>query len=96
LVRGVFYHSGDPLWYDNTVPLLKTISLDLALLAINGNDALRGVAGNLNGKRSGCIGESHRSETASFLVIMICLHSTPPIQKNLPLKLKKQDSLIAF
>jgi L-ascorbate metabolism protein UlaG (beta-lactamase superfamily) len=58
LVRGVFYHSGDTLWYDNTVPLLKPFHLDLALLAINGNDALRGVAGNLNGKEAAVLGKA--------------------------------------
>jgi L-ascorbate metabolism protein UlaG (beta-lactamase superfamily) len=42
------YHSGDTLWFDEMVDLLKPFSLDLALLPINGNDPARKVAGNLN------------------------------------------------
>jgi L-ascorbate metabolism protein UlaG (beta-lactamase superfamily) len=42
------YHSGDTLWFDEMIDLLKPFSLDLALLPINGNDPARKVAGNLN------------------------------------------------
>lgn len=42
------YHSGDTLWFDEMVDLLKPFQLDLALLPINGNDPSRGVAGNLD------------------------------------------------
>jgi L-ascorbate metabolism protein UlaG (beta-lactamase superfamily) len=42
------YHSGDTLWYDEMVELVKPFSVDLALLPINGNDPARGVAGNLD------------------------------------------------
>lgn len=52
------YHSGDTLWYDDMVHLLKPFHLDLALLPINGNDPLRGVAGNLNGKEAAALGEA--------------------------------------
>lgn len=42
------YHSGDTLWFDEMIDLLKPFDLDLALLPINGNDPARKVAGNLN------------------------------------------------
>jgi L-ascorbate metabolism protein UlaG (beta-lactamase superfamily) len=42
------YHSGDTLWFDEMVGLLKPFALDLALLPINGNNPDRKVAGNLN------------------------------------------------
>ena len=44
----VIYHSGDTLWFDEMVNILKTFSPDIALLPINGNDPARKVAGNLN------------------------------------------------
>jgi L-ascorbate metabolism protein UlaG (beta-lactamase superfamily) len=42
------YHSGDTLWYDNMVEILKPYQVDVALLPINGNKPERRVAGNLN------------------------------------------------
>ncbi|WP_273565493.1 MBL fold metallo-hydrolase [Maribacter halichondriae] len=42
------YHSGDTLWYDGMVDLLKPFNVDVALLPINGNKPERKVAGNLN------------------------------------------------
>lgn len=42
------YHSGDTLWFEELVTLLRPFSLDLALLPINGNDPARRVAGNLS------------------------------------------------
>lgn len=42
------YHSGDTLWFDGMVDMLKPFSVDVALLPINGNDPARKVAGNLN------------------------------------------------
>ena len=42
------YHSGDTLWYDNMVDVLKPFNIDVAFLPINGNDPTRGVAGNLS------------------------------------------------
>jgi L-ascorbate metabolism protein UlaG (beta-lactamase superfamily) len=42
------YHSGDTLWFDEMVNLLKPLAIDLALLPINGHDPVREVAGNLN------------------------------------------------
>jgi L-ascorbate metabolism protein UlaG (beta-lactamase superfamily) len=42
------YHSGDTIWFDEMVNILKSFQVDLALLPINGNDPARGVAGNLS------------------------------------------------
>lgn len=42
------YHSGDTLWFDGMVELLKPFEIDLALLPINGNRPERKVAGNLD------------------------------------------------
>jgi L-ascorbate metabolism protein UlaG (beta-lactamase superfamily) len=42
------YHSGDTLWFDEMVNVLKPFSVDVALLPINGNDPARKVAGNLD------------------------------------------------
>ena len=42
------YHSGDTLWFDEMIGLLKPFAVDVALLPINGNDPARKVAGNLN------------------------------------------------
>jgi len=50
------YHSGDTLWYDNMVDILKPFHLDIAFLPINGNDPARGVAGNLNSKEAAQLG----------------------------------------
>ncbi len=43
------YHSGDTLWFDDLVKILRPFKPDIALLPINGDDPVRGVAGNLNG-----------------------------------------------
>jgi len=51
------YHSGDTLWYDDMVQLLKPFHIDVALLPINGNDHARGVAGNLNGSEAAALGK---------------------------------------
>ena len=42
------YHSGDTLWYDGLVDVLRPFQVDVALLPINGNKPERRVAGNLN------------------------------------------------
>lgn len=42
------YHSGDTLWFDEMIDLLRPFNVDVALLPINGNDPARRVAGNLN------------------------------------------------
>jgi L-ascorbate metabolism protein UlaG (beta-lactamase superfamily) len=59
------YHSGDTLWYDGMVELLKPFKVDLALLPINGNDPTRRVAGNLDAKEAARLGK----EIAARLVI---------------------------
>ena len=51
------YHSGDTLWFDGMVDLIKPFAVDLALLPINGNDPARGVAGNLNVKEAAQLGK---------------------------------------
>lgn len=51
------YHSGDTLWYDDMVPLLKLFNVDVAILPINGNDPARGVAGNLDAKEAALLGK---------------------------------------
>ena len=42
------YHSGDTLWYDGMVDILRPFNLDAAFLPINGNKPERRVAGNLD------------------------------------------------
>jgi L-ascorbate metabolism protein UlaG (beta-lactamase superfamily) len=44
-----FYHSGDTLWHEGLVPVLRRFKIDVAFLPINGDRPERGVAGNLNG-----------------------------------------------
>jgi L-ascorbate metabolism protein UlaG (beta-lactamase superfamily) len=51
------YHSGDTLWYDDIVDILKPFHLDVAFLPINGNEPTRGVAGNLNVKEAAHLGK---------------------------------------
>jgi len=52
------YHSGDTLWYDTMVEILKPFHVDVAFLPINGNDPARGVAGNLNTKEAAELGKA--------------------------------------
>ena len=52
------YHSGDTLWFDAMVELLKPFKVDVALLPINGNDPSRRVAGNLNTKEAAQLGKA--------------------------------------
>jgi len=51
------YHSGDTLWYDGMIELLKPFNIDVALLPINGNNPSRGVAGNLDTKEAAWLGK---------------------------------------
>ncbi len=46
------YHSGDTVFYDGMIDLLKKWQIDVALLPINGRDPKRGVAGNLSGEEA--------------------------------------------
>lgn len=52
------YHSGDTLWFDDLVEMLKPFAVDVAILPINGNDPARGVAGNLNCKEAAELGKA--------------------------------------
>jgi L-ascorbate metabolism protein UlaG (beta-lactamase superfamily) len=42
------YHSGDTLWYEGMVDVLRPFAVDVAFLPINGNKPERRVAGNLD------------------------------------------------
>lgn len=46
------YHSGDTLWFEGMVDLLKRFEVDVAILPINGNKPERKVAGNLDVKEA--------------------------------------------
>ncbi|RRB01035.1 MBL fold metallo-hydrolase [Larkinella rosea] len=50
------YHSGDTLWYDGMVEILKPFNIDIAFLPINGNKPERRVAGNLNPEEAARLG----------------------------------------
>ncbi len=52
------YHSGDTLWFDGMVELLKPFQVDVALLPINGNKPERKVAGNLDCKEAAELGKA--------------------------------------
>lgn len=52
------YHSGDTLWFDDMVDLLKPFNVDVALLPINGNKLERKVAGNLDCKEAAALGKA--------------------------------------
>lgn len=52
------YHSGDTLWFDGLIELLKPFHVDVALLPINGDDPARKVAGNLNAMESVALGRA--------------------------------------
>ena len=52
------YHSGDTLWFDEMVVLLKPFSVDVAILPINGNKPESKVAGNLDCKEAAELGKA--------------------------------------
>ena len=52
------YHSGDTLWFDGMVEILKPFAVDVALLPINGNKPGRKVAGNLDSKEAAELGKA--------------------------------------
>jgi L-ascorbate metabolism protein UlaG (beta-lactamase superfamily) len=52
------YHSGDTLWFDAMVDLLKPFEVDVAILPINGNDPERKVAGNLDSREAAELGKA--------------------------------------
>ena len=51
------YHSGDTIFFDGMVDLLKPFNIDAALLPINGNKPERKVAGNLDCKEAAVLGK---------------------------------------
>jgi L-ascorbate metabolism protein UlaG (beta-lactamase superfamily) len=51
------YHSGDTLWYEGMVDILKPFKVDIAFLPINGNKPERKVAGNLNYEEAARLGK---------------------------------------
>jgi L-ascorbate metabolism protein UlaG (beta-lactamase superfamily) len=55
------YHSGDTLWYDGMVDILRAFTIDVAFLPINGNKPERGVAGNLNAEEAARLGKEIRA-----------------------------------
>lgn len=59
------YHSGDTLWYDNIVDILRPFRVDVAFLPINGNKPERRVAGNLDPDEAARLGR----DIAAKLVI---------------------------
>jgi L-ascorbate metabolism protein UlaG (beta-lactamase superfamily) len=56
--KNKIYHSGDTLWFDEMVGLLKPFEVDVAILPINGNDPARKVAGNLSTKEAAELGKA--------------------------------------
>jgi len=56
------YHSGDTLWFDEMINLLKPFAVDVALLPINGNDPERKVAANLNYEEAAMLGKAIKAK----------------------------------
>lgn len=52
------YHSGDTLWYEGMVDILRPFEVDVAFLPINGNKPERRVAGNLNPEEAARLGRA--------------------------------------
>jgi L-ascorbate metabolism protein UlaG (beta-lactamase superfamily) len=52
------YHSGDTLWFDEMIDILKPFAVDVAILPINGNKLERKVAGNLDCKEAAELGKA--------------------------------------
>ena len=52
------YHSGDTLWFDGMVELIRPFKVDVAILPINGNRPERKVAGNLDPKEAVALGRA--------------------------------------
>ncbi|GAB4021795.1 MBL fold metallo-hydrolase [Spirosoma koreense] len=50
------YHSGDTLWYEGMVDILRPFRVDVAFLPINGNRPERRVAGNLDADEAARLG----------------------------------------
>jgi L-ascorbate metabolism protein UlaG (beta-lactamase superfamily) len=61
--RYKIYHSGDTLWFDEMVGLLKPFALDVAMLPINGNVPERRVQGNLDCREAAELGKEIGAKT---------------------------------
>ena len=61
--RYKIYHSGDTLWFDEMVGLLKPFALDVAILPINGNVPERRVQGNLDCREAAELGKEIGAKT---------------------------------
>ena len=60
--KNSIYHSGDTLWFDGMVDLLKPFNVDVAILPINGNRPERKVAGNLDYQEAIELGKAINAE----------------------------------
>ena len=58
------YHSGDTLWHDGLVEVLRAVAPHVVLVPINGNRPDRRVAGNLNGTEAAALAKSCRASLA--------------------------------
>jgi len=56
------YHSGDTLWFDGMVEILKPFAVEVAILPINGNKPERKVAGNLDCKEAAELGKAIKAK----------------------------------
>jgi L-ascorbate metabolism protein UlaG (beta-lactamase superfamily) len=75
------YHSGDTLWYEGMVDILKPFGVHVTILPINGNKPERKVAGNLDSKEAAKLG----MEIGAGLVIpchydMFTFNTTDPTE----------------
>ncbi len=55
--KHAIYHSGDTLFFDGMIDMVKPFRVDIAILPVNGNLAERKVAGNLNCKEAAWLGK---------------------------------------
>ena len=56
--KNKIYHSGDTLWFQGMVDMLKPFAVDVAILPVNGNKPERKVAGNLDCKEAAELGKA--------------------------------------
>jgi len=56
------YHSGDTLWFDGMVEILKPFAVNVTILPINGNKPGRKVAGNLDCKEAAELGKAIKAK----------------------------------
>ena len=56
--KNKIYHSGDTIWFDEMENILRPLLVDIAILPVNGNEASRRVAGNLDGGEAAKLGKA--------------------------------------